>query len=61
MRLVKISRINIPAGSRLPRRPKRKWSDLIPRKSGGTAYNKEEEEEEEEESEINSSYCCLFF
>ena len=28
-RLVKISRDNIPAGRRSPRRPKRRWSDLI--------------------------------
>ena len=29
-RLVKISRDNIPVGRRSPRRPKRRWSDLIP-------------------------------
>ena len=29
-RLVKISRNNIPAGRISPRRPKRKWSILIP-------------------------------
>ena len=28
-RLVKISRDNLPAGSRSPGRPKRRWSDLI--------------------------------
>jgi hypothetical protein len=29
-KLVKISRNNIPAGRRSPRRPKRRWSNLIP-------------------------------
>ena len=29
-RFVKFTRDNIPAGSRSPERPKRKWSDLIP-------------------------------
>ena len=28
-RLVKISRVNIPVERRSPRRPKRRWSDLI--------------------------------
>ena len=41
-KLVKISMENIPAG-RSPGRPKRKWSNLIPAKTGGTAYIKEEE------------------
>ena len=41
--LVKISRDNIPAGRRSPGHSKRRWRDLIPIKTVGSAYNKEEE------------------
>ena len=43
-RLVKISRDNIPAGRKSPRRPKRRWNDLIPNYTGVYAYKIEEEE-----------------
>ena len=36
-KLVKITKSNIPAGRRFPRRPKRRWSELIPSENRRTA------------------------